>query len=664
VTIDIQLDGFLDDYFAECDEHLADARRHLLALEASVDSPATQRQPVDDLFRIFHSIKGISGMVELREAEELAHEMESYLRALRQRERELTAEGVDALIDATQRLERVVAARSRSESIPTIADIQVRLATLVAPGTIAGGAPSGEARSHGQAKGRTPTHRVLFKPSRELADQGIRVDAVRRRIGEHATIVETAPVVGADGTIEFVFLVATDTPDALAGLGELRATVEPLGQPDAPEPGVAPPVVPADTALVDRATTSHYVRVDLDRLDELMRQVGDLVISRARMSESLAAAEARIPQGPWRAIQENAATIDRQLRALREGIMRVRLVPIGEIFGRMPLVVRDLARSYGRRVDVQVTGQGTEIDKYLIERMMDPVLHLVRNAVAHGIETPAEREAAGKPPNGTIRLSAGTAGDMVAIVVEDDGRGVDQEQVVRRAKAAGIPLPGGPLTDAALLNVLCAPGFSTRDESDRAAGRGVGMSVVRNAVQQLAGTLSLTSTPGRGTRFSMQLPLTLAITDALITRVGQQLFAVPQGSVREVLEVNTEVIKRIDQREVMPHRAAALPLLRLGHLFDIPAAPLHRLHVFVCGHDRNTVGFVVDRIVGQREIVVRPILDPLVRVDGVSGATDLGDGRVVLILDPAALARMAGGPAAAGIDGPVAVRAQERVVAL
>jgi two-component system chemotaxis sensor kinase CheA len=234
--------------------------------------------------------------------------------------------------------------------------------------------------------------------------------------------------------------------------------------------------------------------------------------------------------------------------------------------------------------------------------------------------------------------------------------------VERRAKAAGIPLPGGPLTDAALLAILCAPGFSTRDESDRAAGRGVGMSVVRDAVQQLAGTLSLTSTPGRGTRFSMQLPLTLAITDALITRVGHQMFAIPQGSVREVLEVNTSVIKRIDQRgEVMPHRAGALPLLRLGNLFGIPSDQRDRLHVFVCGHDHNTLGFVVDRIVGQREIVVRPILDPLVRVDGVSGATDLGDGRVVLILDPAALARMAGRSAAAVVDRPAAGRVQERM---
>ena len=185
------------------------------------------------------------------------------------------------------------------------------------------------------------------------------------------------------------------------------------------------------------------------------------------------------------------------------------------------------------------------------------------------------------------------------------------------------------------------------------------MSVVKNAVQQLAGTISLTSTPGRGTRFSMQLPLTLAITDALITRVGRQMFAVPQGSVREVLEVNTAEIKRIDAREVMPHRAAALPLLRLAHLFGIPSDQRDRLHVFVCGHDQAALGFAVDRIVGQREIVVRPILDPLVRVDGVSGATDLGDGRVVLILDPAALARMAGKSAV--IDRPVAGSAQEGV---
>ena len=186
------------------------------------------------------------------------------------------------------------------------------------------------------------------------------------------------------------------------------------------------------------------------------------------------------------------------------------------------------------------------------------------------------------------------------------------------------------------------------------------MSVVQDAVQQLAGTLSLTSTPGHGTRFTMQLPLTLAITDALITRVGHQMFAVPQGSVREVVEVSTAAIKRIDQREVMPHRSAALPLLRLGVLFGIASDQRDRLHVFVCGQDRSALGFAVDRIVGQREIVVRPILDPLVRVDGVSGATDLGDGRVVLILDPAALARMAGKSALMSGDQP-AMPAHERV---
>jgi two-component system chemotaxis sensor kinase CheA len=636
VTTELRLDGFLNDYFAECDEHLSEARRHLLTLEAALRSPAAQRPPLDDLFRIFHSIKGISGMVELREAEQLAHEMESYLRALRQSESVLTETGVDALIDATQQLERIVAARSRSAAIPSIADIQHRLKALVdmsAPG-------HGPAAPAAAPIDQRPTHRVRFKPSKELADEGVRVDVVRRRLGEQATIVETAPVVGSDGSIEFVFLVASDTPAALDSIVELHATVEAIHavETTADEPAA---VAAADPALLDRAATSHYVRVDLDRLDDLMRQVGDLVISRARLSESLAAAEVRVPPSEWRAIQENAGTIDRQLRSLREGIMRVRLVPVREIFGRMPLVVRDLARSFGRQVDVHLTGQGTEIDKYLIERMMDPVLHLVRNAVAHGIEPPEERQAAGKPSAGTIHLRAATAGDMVTIDIEDDGRGVDTVQVVKRAKAAGIPLPAGPLSDTALLGILCAPGFSTRDESDRAAGRGVGMSVVKTAVEQLAGSLSLSSASGRGTRFTIQLPLTLAITDALITRVGSQMFAVPQGAVREVLEVSADAIRRIEQREVMPHRASALPLLRLSRLFDIRSEQRDRLHVFVSGQDLGAIGFAVDRIVGQREIVVRPIVDPLVRVEGVSGATDLGDGRVVLILDPAALARMA-----------------------
>jgi two-component system chemotaxis sensor kinase CheA len=403
--------------------------------------------------------------------------------------------------------------------------------------------------------------------------------------------------------------------------------------------------VPDNGAFADGETPSssvapsHFVRVDLTRLDDLMRNVGDLVISRARLAETLSRVEPTIPAGEWRAIQENAIAIDRQLRTLREGIMRVRLVPVGEIFRRMPFVVRDLARETGKRVRLELQGQGTEIDKFLIERMMDPVLHLVRNAVSHGIETVEERLAAGKRPEGTIILSAATAGDVVRIEIADDGKGVDPEAVIARAKAAGLPLPPGTPDAAMLLTLLCAPGFSTRAESDRASGRGVGMAVVQAAIEELSGSLSLEFTPGAGTRFVLELPVTLAITDALIAKVGTETFAIPQAAVREVIEVALADLLQMERNEMTPYRGAALPVVRLSRLFGLTETTRDRLNVFVVGSGGAALGIGVDRVVGQREIVVRAIADPLVRVEGISGATDLGDGHVVLILDPAVLSR-------------------------
>jgi two-component system chemotaxis sensor kinase CheA len=402
-------------------------------------------------------------------------------------------------------------------------------------------------------------------------------------------------------------------------------------------------VIPTPTGSGDMASSSvspsHVVRVDLTRLDDLMRGVGDLVISRARLTESLARVERHVPPVEWRQVQENIIAIDRQLRALRDGLMRMRLVPVGEIFRRMPFVVRDLAREAGKKVLVELHGQSTEIDKYLIERMMDPVLHLVRNAVSHGIEPPDQRSANGKRPEGTITLSASAAGELVTIEVADDGGGIDQSAVLARARAAGLREPSQAADGAELLDLLCSPGFSTKDDSDRASGRGVGMAVVKATVEQLSGTLTLHTVPGLGTRFTMQLPLTLAIADALIGRVATEIFAIPQSAVCEVIEVAAADI-RLEHNEIASYREGALPLVRLSALFGIAAPPMDRLHVFVIGQGAAAVGLVVDRILGQREIVVRPILDPLARVDGVSGATDLGDGRVVLILDPAALGRL------------------------
>jgi two-component system, chemotaxis family, sensor kinase CheA len=642
---EVSFSDFLDDYFAECDEHLMSARRLLLALESSIGGGVVNRTLLDDLFRHFHSLKGISGMVEVRPAEELAHRLEDYLRALRSGESVLSRDGLDALFGGTQTLEQVIAARRAGAPMPPIAALADRIARIVADGVAApAGAAPGVASAVAAGDRSQQQWQITFVPSKELIARGVRVDTIRQRLSSAGEIVAASPRVTAEGAIAFDFVFAGNVDEATASawrddgirMEPLTGVVGGAAQADLPERAA---FLPDPTAAAGAVAPSHVVRVDLTRLDELMRNVGDLVISRARLGETLTRVEPRLAPTDWRAIQENAAAIDRQLRTLREGIMRVRLVPVGEIFRRMPFVVRDLARESGKRVRLELQGQATEIDKFLIERMMDPVLHLVRNAVSHGIETADERIAAGKRPEGTIVLSAATAGDIVRIEIADDGRGVDAEAVMARAQAAGLPVPPGPADAATLLSLICSPGFSTRTESDRASGRGVGMSVVKAAVEELSGAMSLETETGAGTRFILDLPVTLAITDALIAKAGGDTFAVPQASVREVIEVATTALLQVERNEVAAYRGGALPVVRLSRLFGMPDGARDRLHLFVIGSGAAALGIAVDRIVGQREVVVRAIADPLVRVNGISGATDLGDGHVVLILDPAALVR-------------------------
>jgi two-component system chemotaxis sensor kinase CheA len=629
-------DGFLDDYFAESEDHLTAAADALLKLDAAIGHPGIQRALIDDLFRYFHTLKAISAMVELRPAKQLAHHLEHYLRAIRDGDVSLSADGTNVLIEGTRRLEQIINAHRLHLDQPSIADVVARIGTVAQPA--AGSAQESRAP---EAAGNTQRWICTFSPTKELLASGMGVDTIRKRLGEVATIVDAVPKVQTDGTISFQFTVtAAADVDVNSLLRGMPVSVEPAATGASPsEGGTEIPELEA-AAAPGTAAPTHMVRVDLARLDQLMQRVGDLVISRARLSESLARIERHVPSVEWRAVQDSAIAIDRQVRTLREGIMRIRLVPVGEIFRRMPFVVRDLARETGKSVLLDLRGQSTEIDKYLIERMMDPVLHLVRNAISHGIEPPDARVAAGKKPEGTILLSAATVGDVVILEIADDGRGVDRDAVAEKAAHAGIALPPGPLDDATLLSVLCAPGFSTKDETDRASGRGVGMAVVKQTIDDLSGSMTLETTPGEGTRFIIQLPVTLAITDALIGRVGAESFAVPQGAVREVIDVAVRDVRQLEDNEIVPYRDGALPVIRLARLFGIESMAGEHFHVFVVGQGSGTLGLAVDRIIGHREIVVRTIADPLARVDGISGATDLGDGKVVLILDPAALSRL------------------------
>lgn len=623
------LQSFLDDYFAECDEHLTTVRRGLLALEKSVGKSRPDAADTEELFRTFHSIKGIAGMVEDRETEQLAHEMETYLRALREGDARLTTHGIDTLIEGAGYLENTIASRRKGEQALDISQPVAALRALLANS------------SQSDASKTQSTWECVFTPSPALIARGVNVDFVRTRLRDGGEIVRATPLLSDEGAVAFRFVFAGTLDPATVEAWATDGIVCTRSRDD--EGRAADETEARRSEEGRRAVTpsrGQHVRVELTKLDELMRMIGDLVILRVRLADSIQRVEPYVPAAEWRAIQEHTAGIERQLRGLREGVMRVRLVPVGEIFRRMPFVVRDLARDTGRRVKVALAGQGTELDKFLVERMMDPVLHLVRNAVSHGIEDVDERIAAGKPPEGTISLNASAAGEIVTIDIADDGRGLDVERVLARATHLGLPVPAEP-DDAALLDLISSAGFSTRDESDRASGRGFGMAVVRTTVQELGGVIRMSSTRGVGTRFSIDLPLTLAITDALIARVGGETFAVPQSMVREVVEIEASAVRPLERGEVVPYRGAALPVIRLSSILGLPQAAGPRLHAFVVGTGSAAVGLLADRIIGQREIVVRAIADPLIRVDGVSGATDLGNGRAVLILDTTAIARLA-----------------------
>jgi two-component system, chemotaxis family, sensor kinase CheA len=631
--------SFMDDYFAEADEHLLAVRRCLLMLDG-VQGADVSSEVLEELFRSCHSLKGISAMVELREAEHIAHHMESGLRAISQGIVLLDAANLETLLAGANALEAVIVARREGLPLPpeepVIAPLRALASSRSTVKPLATATSSPVSRSRGWM--------VRFVPSPELVVRGVKVDTVRARLLQIGKILSVRPRVQEAGGISFEFEVETDDEASLSAWIADGISYEPL-------PDTAP-TAPADALVaggelsagpraweVASGAPGNFVRVDLARLDDLMRIAGDLVVTRSRLEDTLHRIERQVPAREFRLLQEHESLMERQLRDLRERIMRVRLVPVGEVFRRMPFVVRDLARDSGKRVQLEIAGQGTEIDKFLIERMMDPILHLVRNAVGHGIETVDRRVAAGKPPDGTIRLTASTIGESVIIEIADDGAGIDLAAVAQRAPAKGIHTDEGAVDSRVLLDIICTSGFSTRDEADRISGRGVGMDVVRGTVQELGGTLEVDTEPGRGTTFTITLPLTLAVIDAIIAQIGDQTFAVPQSAIQEIIEVDPGSLRSLEQNELLTYRGRALPIVRLGRLFHISAGARPRLHAIVVGTGLSAVGLLVDRVAGHREIVVKTIADPLIRVDGVSGATELGDGRLVLILDVTALSR-------------------------
>ncbi|PHY18837.1 chemotaxis protein CheA [Caulobacter sp. BP25] len=373
-------------------------------------------------------------------------------------------------------------------------------------------------------------------------------------------------------------------------------------------------------------TGGETVRVPAERLDEMMDRVGELVIAQSRLKQ-LASSSLDT------ALRAVAEEIERLAAEMRDTMMVVRMVPVIQLFGRFRRLIHDLQNDTGKKIDLQIEGETTELDKTVIERLADPLVHLVRNAADHGLETPEQRLAAGKPEAGLIRLSARQSGAEVLITITDDGRGVDRDRVRAKAEENGLITPGQVLTDNELLNLIFAPGFSTAATITNLSGRGVGMDVVKKTIEGLRGALDITSNPGEGSVVSLRIPLTLAIIDGLLVRVGSSRFVIPLANVEECVELSPAQDLRSTGRSLITLRDELVPFIRLREQFKTGSAPDPHQKIVVVSTGQDRVGLVVDQILGDHQTVIKPLSSFHADVGAFSGATILGDGGVALILD-------------------------------
>jgi len=635
----------LDDFFTEADDHLFNIRHALLGLETSGNE--IDPRIIGELFHNFHSFKGISAIVGLEPAETLAHATEDLLRLMRSGDVRASEQGVNVLNAVTHKLEQIVAAFRTQQPLPGCGSLLAEIKNESASSSFSeAGTPPEKSDPVALPaiveKAKSPGLRVwkhTFSPSQELTARKINVTTIREQLSQVGEILKSTPVVKGKGVIIFEFLIATEyAPKDIKEWETKGVTIELAAEPEPPPESVLPATAPtaAESAHSPFLAPTHIVRVDLKRLDDLLRIVGEMVIHRSRLDIQLARLDASGGHIDLRGVQEVNRMLGRSLRQMREDIMRIRLIPMAEIFARLPFVVRDLSRQTSKKVLLKLEGQDTAIDKYLIEKLKDPLLHMVRNAFSHGIETAAERAALSKPAEATIEVSAAAMGDVVIIKVRDDGKGVNAKAILQRAKKLGLETPVTADNDA-ILNILCSPGFSTRDDADRTSGRGVGMAVVQAAINELGGKLTLESEISQGTQFTLRLPLTVVIAETLLVSAAGQTCAVPQSSVREIFHAAETDVRVADGIEMVSYRGGVLPVTRLAGLFNLKSHVEGIRCVLVITSERGSIGLLVEKVLGQREVVVRTFRDPLIQVAGVSGATELGDGKPVLILDGVAL---------------------------
>jgi two-component system chemotaxis sensor kinase CheA len=622
---------------------------------------------INRLFRSAHSLKALAGMFGLESIQDLAHHLEDILDGLRLGRVPMDSPCVGLIDEAIHTFANLLESVGNEEALAAFNEPVEDLATRIAVSAKETADSGDELQSleiddallralteyeehrlrENIQRGR---HIMLVGSTFEIMsfDEGLSElsDSIRA-VGE---VLSTLPAPGEtpESQIRFSLLVASDLnlleltaaldfPDAdVQSLREGASTAE-----VAPAPSqVAPaPQAPAASELESLRSISDTVRVDIRKLDELMNLVGELVIQRASIGEIAARLIAQHQSAQVGVeLSKIHKSLDRKLKGIQSAVLEVRMVPMRQVFDKVSRVVRALRRDLQKDVRLEVSGADTELDKLIVEELVDPLMHIVRNAIDHGIEPVEERMAAGKDAQGCIEINAFQRGNHVVIAVGDDGKGIDRAALFAQAESLGLISADAELSDRETLNLVFSPGLSTQSEVSETSGRGVGMDVVRENVMALGGAVEVESIPGRGTTISMTLPITLAIIQSLIVVVGEHRFAIPINTVHETLLIDTSEIQRSEGREILNLRGDALLLRSLADEFELGVSrSSEKQFAVIVGLGEQRIGLLVDRLDGQQDTVIKPIQGPVKNVRGFAGATEMGDQDAVLVVDISSL---------------------------
>jgi len=582
------LEGFL----TETTELLEKMDDDLIALEKAPDN----MELMNSIFRSIHTVKGASSFLGFELLVTITHKTEDVLNRLRKGELQVTPGIMDVILDAADHVKLLVNDIRNGEIIE---------------------------RDLGEV-----INNLIPYISGNL---------------QEASVLSEAPQVAVEKSAEQT-VDATDSEQVMDEESEIVADPAPALQTAATSPG-RPAAQKATPARGEDISDNTTVRIDVKRLDDLMNQVGEMVLERNRTLQMNLDYQSRENMTNFgEEFSKLAKRIDFVTSELQMQVLKIRMIPVEKVFKKFPRIVRNLSRDLGKEVNLEIIGEETELDRSVVDEIGDPLIHLIRNALDHGLELPEERVASGKPRTGNVVLSATHEGNQIIISIKDDGRGIDPEKLSRKAIDKGLVTEEqvAAMSQKEILDLIFLPGFSTKEKATDLSGRGVGMDVVRTNIRKLNGLIELKSEVGRGSEIILKLPLTLAIIQSLLVEVENEVYSVPLAAVLETLKVETSSFHQIGGQEVLKLRESVLPLIRMQRVFGVAESDSssQQSYIVVIGVAEKRMGLIVSRLLGQQEVAIKSLGKYLAKAPGIAGSTILGDGRVALIIDPAGIIEM------------------------